>query len=189
MNATEDSLGNQLNLQYNVYWYGFIKKDQIKTYVSYTFINDRSALSSNTPYAINMGIQWKYGQWVIDTDFAYTRNMPNFQDNAIYKSVPVKVMYNGQKFKPYIKYIYDQIDRIGDINDEGLMENTNTHTVQLALQYYPIPNKNLRFHIVGSYSSDGNFINLNPSHGDENYYNKMMLMAGVRVGFDILKGW
>ncbi|WP_157491158.1 hypothetical protein [Flammeovirga sp. SJP92] len=191
VNANEDSLGNQLNLQYNFYWYGFIKKDKIKTYVSYTYINDRSGLSTNTPYAINIGIQWKYGQWIIDTDYAYALNMPNFQDNAFYRSIPIKVMYNGQKFKPYIKYIYDQIDLIGStIGDEVIApETTKAHTVQFALQYYPIADKNLRFHLVGSYSSDGNFHNSNPSHGDERYFNKMTIMAGVRVGFDILKGW
>ena len=190
VNANEDSLGNQLNLQYNFYWYGYIKKDKIKTYVSYTFINDRSSLSSNTPHAINMGIQWIYGQWIIDTDYAYTLNMPNFQDNASYRSIPVKVMYNGQKFKPYIKYIYDQINLFENNTDELNPSNTTkAHTFELALQYYPLQDKNLRLHLVGSYASDGNFSNSNPAHGDERYFNKLTIMAGVRVGFDILKGF
>ena len=40
VNAKSDSLGNMANLQYNVYWYGHIIKDRIKTFVNFAYLDD-----------------------------------------------------------------------------------------------------------------------------------------------------
>ncbi|AZQ65225.1 hypothetical protein EI427_23715 [Flammeovirga pectinis] len=200
VNGNADSLGNQMNMEYNLYWYGFIVKDKINTFASATTIDDKSNLSTGTPYVVNLGLQWTLGDFIIDTDYAIAENMPNFYDNALYQSAPIKVMYNGKKFRPYIKYIYNNVN-FNDPNyqitlDDGTVqdvENANVHTLEVALQYYPIEGKNIRLHLVGSYTTDANIMYGTPENNypdSRQHYNaQFQVMAGIRVGFDALKGW
>ncbi|MBB3697211.1 OprO/OprP family phosphate-selective porin [Flammeovirga yaeyamensis] len=193
VNANVDSLGQQINLQYNFYWYGRLMDDKIKTFASYTTINDLSKSFSSTPYAINLGIQWSWNNWQLDTDYAYVKNMPNFTDNAIYQSVPIRLMYYGKKFRPYIKYIYDNIqfnsDRMIDkINgDHADLQTANIHTLEVALQYYPFPDKNFRFHLVGAYASDTHQYKTDDQN--EFFNSRIRISAGVRIGLDMIRGW
>ncbi|OHX63915.1 porin family protein [Flammeovirga pacifica] len=191
VNAQEDSLGHQVDLQYNVYWYGHLLEDKIKTYASYTAINDKGHIFNAPAYAIHLGIQWNLGKWQLDTDYAYVQNMPNFKENASYQSLPIRLMYKGEKFRPSVKYIYDQV-YFNDPSFSGLevsdaIDNTSIHTLEVALQYYPFPDKNFRFHIVGAYASDSfQYSSIEESH----YFNsRWKFNVGVRIGFDVIKGW
>ncbi|NLR91455.1 porin [Flammeovirga agarivorans] len=192
VNANEDSLGHQLNLEYNFYWYGTLIKDRIKTFFSYTTIHDKTNAFTSTPYAVNLGVRWKMGNWLLDTDYAFVQNMPNFRDNTMYQSIPIRFMYNGKKFKPSIKYIYDHVHFLDGLNPEnslGEMSVLNTnriHTLEVALQYYPFPDRNLRFHLVGSYASDT--YQYKHVTNSEFFNSKFTVSAGVRIGFDVLKG-
>lgn len=200
LNSQEtDSLGDQHNFEYNVYWYGYIVKDKITTSASFTVIDDKEDLNTSTPFAANFGLQWTFGDIIIDTDYAMSRNMPNFHDNALYQSMPIKIMYNGKKFKPYVKYIYNNV-RFDDASatvpmgdGEAAVYDANVNQFEVALQYYPWVGKNIRFHVVGMYMDDANSYynsdtpNSKPNNG--HYQGDFQVMAGIRVGFDVLKGW
>lgn len=194
LNANEDSLGHQSHFEYNFYWYGHIVKDKISTFGSYTTIPFSNQFST-FPFSINLGIKWQLGNWALDTDYAIQKNMPNFHENALYQSIPIRLMYHGKKFRPFIKYIYNTVDFDSPytLAEQGTsIDHAKIHTVELALQYYPYPNKNLRFHLVGSYSSDKNNIHGLPNNDPnsrQHYNTQFQIMAGVRIGFDFLKGW
>ncbi|QZE13727.1 hypothetical protein K4L44_14330 [Halosquirtibacter laminarini] len=193
-----DNPDYEQNMEYNIYWYGHILPDKILTYMSFTTIQNSEV--SRTPYAVNLGLQWLFGDIAIDTDYARVKNMTNFYTDATYTSVPIKLAYNGRHFRPYLKYIYNEVD-FGDESfdielEDGTSQtivNTAAHTIELALQYYPFDNKNFRFHLVGGYTSDGN-ISVSAPEGSANnsrqHYNaKYQILAGICVNFDLLKGW
>ncbi|QZT38658.1 OprO/OprP family phosphate-selective porin [Halosquirtibacter xylanolyticus] len=196
MNA--DNASEKQDMEYNLYWYGHIVKDKIETYMSVTAKDKGGA--DDTPYAINLGIGWNFKDLHIDTDYARVENMPNFYANAVYTSVPIKIAYNWDYFKPYIKYMYNKVDFDGDGYDVPMedgstetIDNTAIHTIELALQYYPLKDKNLRLYVTGAYSSDGNISIVTPdapaSSTRQHYNAEFQIMAGVRIGFDLLRGW
>ncbi|WP_281614515.1 hypothetical protein [Flammeovirga sp. SubArs3] len=197
LNSQEtDSLGDQHNFEYNVYWYGYLIKDKITTTASFTVIDDKDDLNTSTPFSANVGLQWTFGDFIIDTDYAMSKNMPNFQDDALYQSMPIKVMYNGKHWKPYVKYIYNNVrfdQPTMTVADGEAVYDANINQIEIALQYYPWEGKNIRFHVVGMYMDDANsyygdgIVNSKPN--TSHYQGDFQVMAGVRIGFDVLKGW
>ncbi|MDC1105712.1 porin [Prolixibacteraceae bacterium] len=196
MNA--DNEDEVQDLEYNLYWYGHIIKDKVKTYMSVTS-KDRTE-DEDLPYSINLGLRWNFGSLHLDTDYARVKNMVNFYPDADYTSIPIKIGYAWKYFSPYIKYIYNQVDFEGE-GYEIPMENGTTemiydasiHTLELALQYYPFEDKNIRFYLTGDYSTDGDISIITPgasmSSTRQHYNAKLQVLAGIRIGFDLVKGW
>jgi len=80
-----------------------------------------------------------------------------------------------------------------DLLDTSI-EITNYHfrTYEGGIQYYPIPGKNLRFHIVCNYSSDYDIDVLVPAPVDNtsrgHTTTEFQFYAGIRIGVDFFKG-
>ena len=198
LNSSLDSIGKQNNFEYNAYWYGSLVKGKVLPFMSATTILGTNT-TSVTPYVINLGVQWVFDRMKIDTDYSVAHNMPNFYQNTTYTSVPVKILFDGDHFKPAFKYIYNKVKADDPLiiqdNEQNFtaISELDSHTFELALQYYPIKNKNLRVHLMGAYTTDQQLSQLTPNTGNNSFSrshldSQIQVIAGIRIGFDVLKG-
>ncbi|MDC1105709.1 porin [Prolixibacteraceae bacterium] len=196
VNADDDLDESQFT--YNVNWMGHLFDNKIQTYMSLS-TSDKIG-DMDMPYGINLGVRWNLQRLKIDTDFAMVKNMANFYRGGEYISVPIKVEYSWDHFRPYVKYIYNQVDFGSDgfkipLEDgtSETLEFISIHSIIVALQYYPIKSRNLRFHLATSITSDRNISLLTPDPSVPNsrpgYNAKLQIMAGLRIRFDLIKGW
>ncbi|AZQ65265.1 hypothetical protein EI427_23920 [Flammeovirga pectinis] len=201
VNGALDSLGNQVALQYNAYWNGTLLKDKIDIYANATTLTHYKDYDSQA-FSSAIGLQWFFNDFIIDTDVIVARNMPNLYKNAGYLSSPIKIQYMGNKFRPYIKFIYDAVkfdnenDRPSVVDPEDgsiiTVNNTEMLTGEIALEYYPWDHHNIRFHLVASYANHANYNftdELNPEYDPNSrhhYVSQYQILLGCRFGFNML---
>ena len=183
------------SLEYNIYWFGKIG-DLVNTYFSATAIMGSN--ESSTPFTFNGGLQWKINDYRLDTDAAVMYNFTNFYTNTLYYSFPIQLKKVVGKWSPYVKYVYNIVNPINDIpiefnGDVINLEEAHLHTITGGIQYYPLEDKNFRFHLVSSYSFDNDLVKyaptvIDPGNTRIGYNASFQVILGVRVNFDILNG-
>lgn len=190
--SLDNSSGEPDYFEYNLNYYGSLWKGRVTPLLSYTF------LPENQGYAINTGVMWDFHPIKIDTDYSFAYNMPNFFSNIYYESIPIKVTFDCKHFKPFMKFIANAMK-----SDEGStpisiretvveISNYRYNTYEIGFQYYPVAGKNLRFHVVGAFSSDYDIDVLAPDPPTINARfhpaSEFQFYAGIRIGVDFLKG-
>ncbi|MGB0777540.1 MAG: hypothetical protein ACPGR7_05880 [Flavobacteriaceae bacterium] len=186
----EDSFRQKF--EYNINYYGYLLEGKIAPLVSFTSIPEIGA------YSVNAGIMWNFHPLHVDTDYAMAYKMPNFYDGIYYQSLPIRVSWNGRHFRPFVKYIANSMKSDSDSTQiivDGNPIELSTYNYRVwegGLQYYPIPNKNLRFHIAASYSDDYSIDvlvpELDPINTRGHYTADFQIYVGVRIGVNFLKG-
>jgi len=190
--SEEDENSSRQKFEYNMNYYGELFEGKIVPLLSFTSIPEIGA------YSVNTGIMWNFRHLHVDTDYALAYNMPNFYEGIYYQSLPIRLSWNGRHFKPFVKYIANSMKSDSgstEIIVDGNPIELTTYNYQVwegGLQYYPIANKNLRFHIVASYSNDYNIDVLVPEFDPINsrghYTADFQIYVGVRIGVNFLKG-
>lgn len=178
--------------EYNFNYYGSLWEGSALPLLSYSY------LPKTGGFALNTGVMWSFNSISLDTDYALAYNMPNFFEDIYYQSIPIRLTYEGDHFKPFVKFIANAMISDGDqtvidIRDTSVeITNYRYNTYELGLQYYPIADKNLRFHLVGAYSSDYDIDILVPEANDNtsrgHTTSEFQVFAGIRIGVDFFKG-
>ncbi|MGB0838170.1 MAG: hypothetical protein ACPGRE_08720 [Flavobacteriaceae bacterium] len=195
LNSEEDQEGAMQELEYNAYWFGKLG-DKIDTYFSGTVILGQN--QKEVPYVFNGGFKFRLGDYHLDTDAAILYNFPNFYKETMYYSFPIQLAKVDGNWSPIGKYIYNIVDPKENVpvtvnGDDLLIDVAHVHTVELGLQYYPKAGKNLRFHLVSSYTFDSDIVSYTPPNSDPNssrfHYNAaFQIILGCRIAFDPLHG-
>ncbi|MDA8595285.1 porin [Flavobacteriaceae bacterium] len=183
------------SLEYNLFWFGEIGE------IGDAFFSATAIIGPNqntTPYTLNGGVQWKLGSYRLDTDAAVMYNFRNFYPETLYYSFPVQLARVEGKWSPTFKYIYNIVNPLKEIEidyrgEQVRLEQATLHTVSGGIQYFPIPQKNLRFHLVSSYSFDEDVVKYAPPIEDPGntkigYNAAFQIILGVRIDFDVLHG-
>jgi len=187
----------QKEMEYNFYYFGSLADGKIIPLASFTTIPS-TKIDPGYAMSVNLGVQWIFSKWHLDTDYAMAYNMPNFHQGLYYHSVPIRVLWNGDSFKPFVKYIYNHIESDSDFTTINIdssaiqLSSEDYQTIEVGLQYYPIEHKNIRLHLVGNYSIDKPSILNSPSYPNPNSKSHLdsdlQIFLGLRIGLDFLKG-
>jgi len=183
------------SLEYNLFWFGEIGEIG-NTYFSATAI--LGPQQSTIPYTLNGGVQWKIGSYRLDTDVAVMYNFRNFYPETLYYSFPIQLARVEGKWSPTFKYIYNIVNPLKEIEIDFQgqtveLQQATLHTVSGGIQFFPLPEKNLRFHLVSSYSFDEDLVKYAPPIEDPGntkigYNAAFQIILGVRIDFDVLHG-
>ncbi|KXX71499.1 porin [Flammeovirga sp. SJP92] len=162
INATQDSTGFLHQLEYNAYWYGFIIKDKLNTRNSISWIP-----SDHGPkkFALNLGLQWNFGKYSLETDCSLVQNMPGFYENASYQSVPIKLKAKWGRLEPFIKYSYNKIE--WNTSQENTPDEV-FNALTMALVYQPQITDKIKLYLVSTFI-------------ESNENKRQQIAAGVRL--------
>ena len=195
MNGSPNEVESVDNFEYNLYWFGAIG-ELANTYFSATTILGKN--QNTIPYTINGGLQWKIGSYTLDTDFSMMYNFRNFYPETIYYSTPIQLRRVKGKWCPIIKYIYNAVNPLNDViidfnGEQLIVDEVHIHTIGGGIQYYPIPSKDIRVHLVSTYTFDDDLVRYVPPIEDIGntrigYNAAFQIIFGARINFDVLNG-